>query len=69
MLAAWPHVTGNQVILRPSMQKFESPHLKLGAMKVRSFLPRPSSSSLEADPLIFLRWPSSLLFILIVKSS
>lgn len=35
MLVAWPKVTGDRVVLRPSMVKFKSDHLKLGAMKVR----------------------------------
>ena len=35
MLVAWPKVTGDRVVLRPSMVKFKSKHLKLGAMKVR----------------------------------
>ena len=54
MLAAWPHVTGNRVVLRPSMVKFESPHLKLGAMKAScSFVSLPSPF-FEADRTSFL---------------
>jgi hypothetical protein len=36
MLAAWPSMTRNQVVLRDSMLKYESKHEKFGAVMVRS---------------------------------
>lgn len=37
MLVAWPPVEGNEVWLRPSMEKFVGADMKIGAVKVLPF--------------------------------
>ncbi|KAJ7032255.1 RNA dependent RNA polymerase-domain-containing protein [Mycena alexandri] len=39
VLSVHPHLENNQLCIRPSMNKFESPHLALGVMKVSRFAP------------------------------
>lgn len=49
MLAAWPSMSRNEVVLRHSMLKYKSEHEKFGAVMVRTFAARftPTPASLR----------------------